>query len=87
MDIGVMLAYLFGIVILYMITRLMLIPLKAFSRLVINAIIGGLALVVLNIVGGFFDFNIGINPITALIVGLMGVPGVLLLIALRLLLA
>ena len=38
-------------------------------------------------VGSFWGFHVGVNPVTALVVGLLGVPGVLLLIALRLLFA
>ena len=47
--------------------------------------IGGGVLLLINFIGGFWGFRLGVNPITALVVGLLGVPGVLLLIALRLL--
>ena len=56
-----------------------------YLNLIVNAVIGGGVLLVINFVGGFWGFHIGVNPITALVVGLLGVPGVLLLIGLRLL--
>jgi inhibitor of the pro-sigma K processing machinery len=45
-------------------------------------VIGGLALWLLNIFGGAIGINIGINVVTALVAGILGVPGVILLIIL-----
>jgi inhibitor of the pro-sigma K processing machinery len=42
-----------------------------------------LMLWVLNLVGGFFNVGVAINPITALIAGFLGIPGVLLLLVLQ----
>ncbi len=83
MDSTVIIAYLFGLVILYLIARLLLIPLRIIIRLLINGFIGGLLLVAFNLVGGFWGFALGINPITALIAGFLGLPGVFLLATLR----
>ena len=58
-------------------------PLKFILRLLYNGIIGGLMLWVLNLVGGFFNVGVAINPITALIAGFLGIPGVLLLLVLQ----
>lgn len=86
MDITVFLAYLFGLVIIYIIARLLLIPLKMVVSLLVNGLIGGLMLALFNLIGGFWGLYLGINPITALIAGLLGIPGLLLLLALRYLL-
>ncbi|MDI9441495.1 MAG: pro-sigmaK processing inhibitor BofA [Firmicutes bacterium] len=86
MDFLVIVAYAAGVLLLYILGRALLIPLKAIFNLIVNAVIGGGVLLIINFIGGFWGFSIGVNPITALIVGLLGVPGVILLVALRLLL-
>lgn len=83
MDISVVMSYLLGVILLYFIARLLYVPLKSLAKLIFNAIIGGLMLAVLNLVGSFWGLYLAINPITALIVGLLGLPGVLLLVVLR----
>ena len=84
MNLSVIIAYIVGVSIVVLLGRLLVVPLKVVFRLIVNAIIGAGILLVINLVGAFWEFRIGINPITALVVGLMGVPGVILLIALRL---
>jgi inhibitor of the pro-sigma K processing machinery len=55
-------------------------PLKMLMKLVINAIAGGILLLLVNVVGGPFGINISINAVTALIAGFLGIPGVIFLI-------
>lgn len=86
MDFLVIVAYAAGVLLIYALGRMLLIPLKVIFNLIVNAVIGGGVLLIINFIGGFWDFNVGVNPITALIVGLLGVPGVILIVALRLLL-
>ncbi|MBP2654075.1 MAG: sigmaK-factor processing regulatory protein BofA [Firmicutes bacterium] len=86
-DLNVILAYLFGIVLIYLVGRIFLMPLKFIFRLVYNAIIGGIMLWVVNFIGVHFDFTIAINPITALVAGILGIPGVLLLILFKVFIA
>lgn len=86
-DLNVVIAFLFGIILILLIGKLFLMPIKLIFRLVYNAIIGGIMLWVVNIVGGYFGFYLAINPITALIAGILGIPGVLLLIAFKILIA
>ncbi len=51
---------------------------------VIQVAIGAILLFLLNAAGGYFDFSIPINPITASITGILGIPGVLALIVIQL---
>ena len=51
-----------------------------------NAIIGGVFLFLFNIVGSIFNLSLEINPLNAIIVGFLGVPGVILLLVLKLIL-
>jgi len=83
MNVSIVFSYLLGLVILYFLARLMLIPLRVIARLLINGIIGGLLLATFNLAGSYFGLYLAINPITVLVAGLLGVPGVLLLAAIR----
>lgn len=80
------LAYLIGLVILYIVGMLLVIPIKVLIKLLINGLIGGIILFVFNLIGGFFGLAIMINPLNAIIVGILGVPGVILLLILQMLL-
>ncbi|MBZ4665152.1 pro-sigmaK processing inhibitor BofA family protein [Mahella sp.] len=77
------LAFAGGLVLLYLVGWLLLVPLKIVWRLIYNGIIGGVVLWLLNLIGGYFGFTLAINPLTALIVGFLGVPGVILLVILK----
>lgn len=83
MDITVVFAYLFGIIILYLLAQIFYVPLKTLVKLIFNGIIGGLLLALFNIVGSYWGLCLAINPITALVAGLLGLPGILLLLVLR----
>ncbi|NMB02398.1 MAG: pro-sigmaK processing inhibitor BofA [Firmicutes bacterium] len=86
MNFLVIVAYVAGVLIIYALGKMLLIPLRTIFNLVVNAVIGGGVLLLVNLIGGYWGFHVGVNPITALVVGLLGVPGVILIIALRLLL-
>ena len=58
-------------------------PVKLAFKLLLNAGTGLLILIAVNLVGGFLDFSLDISVINALIAGILGVPGVILLIALK----
>lgn len=76
-------AYAIGLVMIYFICKLFVKPLKFIVKLIINGVIGGLILVTINFIGGFAGMNIIINPITSLITGFLGVPGIALIIILQ----
>lgn len=76
-------AYIFGIIILLIIAKLLLLPLKLLIKLVINALIGGIGLIIFNFVGGLFGVHIGLNFLTAIVTGILGVPGIILILLLQ----
>ncbi|WP_378955647.1 pro-sigmaK processing inhibitor BofA family protein [Pelosinus sp. sgz500959] len=86
-EFNVILAYVFGIVLIYLLGRMFLMPIKLIFRLIYNALIGGAMLWVLNFVGAHIGFNIAVNPITALVAGFLGLPGVVLLILFKVFIA
>ncbi len=84
LEYSVIFTYIIGIAVLFFIGKFLTVPMKVVLKLIYNAVLGGIAILVINFAGGFFHFNIGLNPITAFITGVLGVPGVLMLIALKL---
>ncbi len=83
-DYGVILAYTIGIIILFIFGRLLLVPLKVALKLVYNALLGAIAILLVNFIGSLFGFHIAFNIFTAFIVGTLGVPGFVLLVILKL---
>lgn len=74
------LAYIFTIILLFVIGKIFLFPIKMLTKLVINAIVGGIILFLVNYIGGFWGLHIAFNIVNAIIVGVLGVPGVVLLL-------
>ena len=73
-------AYAVGIVLILLLGRILVFPLKVVLKLVYNGLIGGLALWLVNLIGAPLGFILPITVWTALLVGLLGIPGVALLI-------
>jgi len=82
-DYGVVLAYIIGIILLLILGRFLLVPLKAVMKLVFNALLGAIAIFLVNLVGGLFGFHLAFNIYTAFIVGTLGIPGFILLVILK----
>lgn len=68
-----------GVVLLYLTIKLFKWPLK----ILLNGIIGIVLLYIANYFGTYLGFYIGINAVTALIAGFLGVPGVIFLIVFK----
>ncbi len=57
---------------------------KILLKLFYNTILGATALIIVNLVGKLLSFHIALNLFTAVVVGILGLPGFILLIVLRL---
>jgi inhibitor of the pro-sigma K processing machinery len=68
-----------GIFLLWLVCKILAVPLKILWKLLINAVIGAVLLLIFNFVGGFINFTIPITPISALVAGILGIPGVIIL--------
>ena len=77
--------YLACICFLFIFGRVFIVPIKKILKLVINSILGGVAIFLINLIGGMWGFHIGLNIYTSILVGLLGVPGVISLIVVKLL--
>lgn len=83
---GPIFTYALGLVAVLVICRIFIKPVKWLFRLALNGILGGLILAAVNFAGGFAGLYVTVSPLSALIAGTLGVPGVLLVILLQYLL-
>lgn len=74
MDFTMILPILIGVGVLFIVLKLLALPMKLIIKLVINGLVGGLIIFIVNLVGANFGFIINLNWITALIIGILGVP-------------
>ena len=58
-------------------------PMKLITKLIINSALGALLIFIINLVGTSFNFHIGLNVINSIIVGILGIPGAVLLILIK----
>ena len=82
-DWNVIAAVVFGLFVLYFISRIFYRPLKIVFSTLLHVVLGGAAIYLYNLVGALWGLTIGFNVISALIVGIMGLPGLGMLIALQ----
>ena len=72
-----------GLIVLILLSKFLAWPFKILLRLLLNSIIGGLALLLINFFGHFIGIYIGVNIVTALVAGCLGIPGIVLLLILQ----
>ena len=77
------LSFLVALIVLYIVLNIIAAPVKIIIKLMINAFVGGVVLFLINLVGAGFGFALNITWLTSLIVGIFGVPGVVLVILLQ----
>lgn len=81
MDPIIVVTILGGTILLLLLLGAPLKPLQLFGQGMIKLIIGALFLFFLNAFGSAFDYSLPINFVTAAISGFLGIPGLLLLMA------
>ena len=84
MDFSNALVILGCIIVLWIIGKIFSVPLKALFKLIINSVLGGLLIFIINLIGAVWNFHIGLNIVTAILVGILGIPGAVLLVILKL---
>lgn len=83
MDFNTIIVYLACIIFLFLIGKFFILPLKIIAKMIGNSILGAILIFIVNLIGGFYNFHIGLNIGTAFITGILGIPGVILLIILK----
>lgn len=84
MDINII-TYLACICFIFIFGRIFIVPITKILKLVLNSVLGGIVIYVINLIGGAFGFHIGLNFFTSILIGLLGLPGVVCLIIVKLL--
>ena len=84
MEINI-LAYLTCICLIFIFGRIFIVPIKKILKLIINSVLGGIVIFLINIIGANFGFHIGLNLVTSILIGILGFPGVVCLIIVKLL--
>ncbi len=76
--------YIIAVVLFCILTVIFSKPLGKLIKLAVNSALGGLCIIAFNFVSQLFGFFIGINAFTAVTVGILGIPGFVMLLMLRL---
>ena len=76
-------AFLMGLFLLFILAKALVVPIRILIKLLINGLIGGVFLLLFNLVGGIFNLAVAINPLNAIIVGILGIPGVIIILILQ----
>ena len=86
MDFNSIIAYVACIFFLFIFGKIFIVPIKTILKLIINSILGGITICVINLIGSFFNFHIGLNLITSIFAGILGIPGVIVIVIIKLIL-
>lgn len=81
-DLPAIVAYATGLVLAYLLLRLFWLPARAVLRLGAAVALGAVAIGLINLVGSFAGIQVPLNAVSILGVGMLGIPGLLLVIAL-----
>lgn len=65
-----------GLLLLYLLGWLLLVPMRFLWRMLAGGVLGGLLLWICNQFGGMWGMYIPLNPLTVMLAGCLGIPGV-----------
>ena len=69
---------------IWLLIKILSAPIRWVGKILLNALLGWVILFVLNLFGAFLNFHLDVTFLNAFIAGAFGVPGVLVLIAIKL---
>ena len=72
-----------AVIVVIVLIRVISAPIKLIFKLLINTVIGFAVLYLVNLIGQNFGITIEMNVLHAVIVGIFGIPGVIVLILLQ----
>lgn len=81
-EMGVYLTFGGAVILIFLLGRALLVPVKMLLKLAANSIVGAVLLMVINFIGMNIGIMIPVNVVNALVVGVLGVPGVVTLLLL-----
>ncbi len=83
MDTNLILGVLVAVIAAFYLIRALSRPLAELGRMMLRSIVAFCVIWAVNILGGFVGFHMGLNVVSALTVGVLGVPGAALLLAVK----
>lgn len=83
LELNTVVAAIFALFTLYYLFKMLAAPARFLLRALLTGAMGAVIILVFNLVAGLLQVNIGINAITALLVGYMGLPGLALLVVVQ----
>lgn len=75
-----------GLALLYFLGYAVLSPMRTVLKLIFNSFLGAAAMAAFNLIFQSVGFTLPVNPVTALIVGFLGLPGLGLIFLLKIIL-
>ena len=84
MDLNII-TYLACICFIFIVGKIFIVPIKKILKLIFNSILGGVVIYVINMIGANFGFHVGLNIVNSVIIGILGLPGAVCLIIVKLL--
>lgn len=81
-ELSVFLTFGGALILIFLLGKALLVPLKVLLRLLVNSILGGALIIIINYIGAHFGIMIPINAVNAVTVGVLGIPGVVMLLLL-----
>ena len=76
--------YIIGIIVVCVLIVIFSMPLSKLLKMAVNSALGGVCIIAFNFVSQLFGFFLGVNAFTAITVGILGIPGFVMLLMLRL---
>ena len=79
---GVFLTFGGALILIFLLVKALVVPFKVVLRLILNSIAGAVLIIVINFIGMNIGIWIPMNVVNSFAVGILGVPGVVLLLLL-----
>lgn len=79
---GVFLTFGGALILIFLLGKALVVPFKVVLRLILNSIAGAVLIIVINFIGMNIGIWIPMNVVNSFAVGILGVPGVVLLLLL-----
>lgn len=86
LDFNNIIAFTACIFFLFIFGKLFIVPIKTILKLVLNSFLGAFLIYIINLIGAMWGFHIGINIITSIFVGMLGIPGAIVIVIIKFLL-
>ena len=81
-ELGIFLTFGGSLILIFLLGKALLIPLKVILRLLANSMMGAVLIIVINYIGMNFGILIPINVVNSITVGVLGIPGAIMLLLL-----